>query len=377
MNTIKRSFFSIILGSFCFGTLMMCCQADQKTGASSTTQHQPIVEELIILLDDNPDIEDALEASLLEANRLNVQTLPEYHAFMDEMVTLIPTTRNLLPNCLEIYYLIDNSPDDFLLKNELFSDWIHKFINDWGNFLDTPESAAGLTTFYTDPVYNISDYYVGPSGWLTFNEFFARSLKPGKRTIAGLCDDKIIVSAADNRFQCSNYIDKDAEITVKGVTYSVIELLDGSPYQDRFAGGIFMHSYLSAHDYHRFHVPVRGTVKESRVITEKVALDVVMKSDGSLDMVDGTGYQFAQERGLIVMESPFGLVAILPIGMGEVSSVTMTAEVGAELRKGEEFGFFQFGGSDMVILYEAGKVKITAELDTHYKVGEAIARVVK
>nr|NQU93736.1 phosphatidylserine decarboxylase [Bacteroidota bacterium] len=355
----------------------MCNQPDQKGGDSSANQHQPIVDELITLLKDNPDIKDALEASLQKANRMNVQTLPEYYNYIDEMVTLIPTTRNLLPNALEFYYLIDNSPDGFLQKNKLFSDWNHKFIDDWGKFLGTPESAAGLATFYTDPTYHIEDYYEGPSGWLTFNQFFARDFRPGKRPIAGLCDDGIIVAPADSKYHGSWEITEDAEITVKGITWSVLELMDGSPYQDRFRGGTFMHSYLSAHDYHRFHVPVRGIVKESRVITGDVVLDVVMNDDGSLDMVDGTGYQFTQERGLIVMESPIGLVAILPIGMGQVSSVTMTADVGVELHKGEEFGFFQFGGSDIIILFEPGKVKITAEIDTHYKVGEAIARVIR
>jgi len=63
-------------------------------------------------------------------------------------------------------------------------------------------------------------------------------------------------------------------------------------------------------------------------------------------MIDGTGYQFTQARGLIVIDSPVGLVAVLPIGMGQVSSVNLTAQVGAHLAKGEEFGYFAFGGSD-------------------------------
>jgi len=359
--------------------MLLGCQSNSKhehKGKAEHPNHQPIVEELIELLKDNPGIKDALQASLKKANRMNVQTLPEYYTLLDAMVTLIPTTRNLLPNALEFYWLIDNSPDGFLQKSELFSQWNHKFIDDWGKFLDTPESAAGLSTFYADPSYHIDDYYQGPSGWLTFNQFFARKYRPGKRPIAGLNDDKIIVAPADSKYHGSWEISEDAKITVKGITHSVIKLLDGSPYQDRFRGGTFMHSYLSAHDYHRYHVPVRGVVKEIRTINGKVVLDVIQNEDGSFDMVDGTGYQLTQERGLIVMESPFGLVAILPIGMGQVSSVTLTAEKGIELRKGEEFGFFQFGGSDIIILFEPGKVEITAKIGTHYKVGEEIARTI-
>ena len=138
-----------------------------------------------------------------------------------------------------------------------------------------------------------------------------------------------------------------------------------------------MHSYLSAHDYHRFHVPVGGIVREVRNIPGRVILDVIKKEDGSLDMTDGDTYQFTQARGLIIIESAIGLVAVLPIGMGQVSSVNLTAEVGAILAKGEEFGYFTFGGSDIIIMFEADKVKITAEVGTHYNQGKAVATTVE
>jgi phosphatidylserine decarboxylase len=117
-------------------------------------------------------------------------------------------------------------------------------------------------------------------------------------------------------------------------------------------------------------------IKEVRNIPGKVTMDVIRKPDGSLDIVDGTGYQFTQDRGLIVIDSQVGLVAVLPIGMAQVSSVTLTAEVGAKLTKGEEFGFFSFGGSDIVTLFEAGKVQLDAKVGTHYNQGRRIGRAV-
>ena len=346
--------------------------------AESDVKHQPIVEKLIRILEAKPELKEALKESIRKADRLDAPTLTAYYKFLDEYVTMIPTDRDLLPMCLEFYYLIDQSPDGQLQKDDLFRQWTHKFIKDWGSFLDTTESAKGLETLYTNPIYNIDDYMQAPSGWLTFNQFFARHVRPGKRPIDGLCDDSVIVSAADSVFQGQWKIDKDLQITTKSFKWSVIELLDGSPYQDRFKGGILIHSYLSAHDYHRYHVPVGGVVKEIRAIQGKVVLDVIKKDDGSLDMVDGTGYQFTQARGLIVIDSPVGLVAVLPIGMGQVSSVNLTAEVGATLAKGEEFGYFTFGGSDIIVMFEAdSNLKITAEVGTHYNQGKTIATVVK
>ncbi|MCB1811962.1 MAG: phosphatidylserine decarboxylase, partial [Candidatus Competibacteraceae bacterium] len=70
-----------------------------------------------------------------------------------------------------------------------------------------------------------------------------------------------------------------------------------------------------------------------------------------------------------------GYVAILPIGMGPVSSVELTPDVGATLHKGEELGFFQFGGSDVVVLFQQDAVDITAKTGQHYLQGEAIGSV--
>ena len=83
-----------------------------------------------------------------------------------------------------------------------------------------------------------------------------------------------------------------------------------------------------------------------------------------------------QTRGLIVLETKYGYVAILPIAMPQVSSVVVTAEEGVALKKGDEISYFQFGGSDIVYLFSANmNVSMTAHKGTHYKVGTKIGEV--
>lgn len=149
-----------------------------------------------------------------------------------------------------------------------------------------------------------------------------------------------------------------------------------------------MHAFLGTNDYHRQHTPVAGTVVEARVIPGQVYLEVVaelvpgdpnerhrLKPHRTFDVLDSTGYQFAQARGLIVLETAIGLVAMLPIGMCQVSSVIITAEKGVTLRKGEKVSYFQFGGSDIVVLFEAkSNVSFTAQAGIHYKMGTPIAQ---
>jgi phosphatidylserine decarboxylase len=340
--------------------------------SGSETAHQPIVLELLALLKSRPDLQAALQDSIQGAGLAEVRTLAAYLVFLDEMVTLIPTDRNLNQFISRFYYLIGQSPNGELRSDAAFQDWSRKFAADWGAFLDTTESAGGIAGFFADPSYHIEDYCTSPSGWLTFNQFFARQVRPGKRPIDGLRDDGIVVSPADAVYQGQWPILADSTITAKGLTWSVLELLDGSPYRDRFRDGVLTHSFLDVNDYHRYHVPVGGVVKEARKIPGRVMMDVIKRPDGTFDAVDGTGYQFTQDRGLLVLDSPLGLVAVLPIGMAQVSSVNLTAQVGAELTKGEEFGFFAFGGSDIVMLFEAGKVRLDATIGTHYQQGKQI-----
>lgn len=87
------------------------------------------------------------------------------------------------------------------------------------------------------------------------------------------------------------------------------------------------------------------------------------------------GYQFVQSRGLVVLHTDIGMVAILPVGMAVVSSVILTAEEGVTLRKGEELGYFQFGGSDVIVMFEAKpKVRLDAVVGVHYRIGVQIGK---
>jgi len=270
------------------------------------------------------------------------------------------------------FFIIGQS--EALKENVQVQDWIKHFVASFGQYLDTPASVAHIGQFTSDPSFHIDDFYQGPSGWLTFNQFFARQVRPSKRPIAGLSDGITVVAPADSTMQSIEPITDEATIVVKDVTYTIADLLDGSAYADAFAGGTFVHAYLSVADYHRFHVPFAGTIREAKIIPGFTFIDFVKAEDGSLQAVDGTGYQWRQDRGLVVLETEeIGLIAILPIGMGQVSGVVITAEEGAALHKGEEFGFFQFGGSDVIVPFQKDMVEIDAELNTHYLQGEAWA----
>jgi len=356
----------------CLGAFGACSRAPR-----AQMNHEPGVAALIALHESRPDLDDALGRAIEAAGVTGIGDRDGFYRYVDGLVTWSPVEREMVPKVLALHYVIGQAPGDVLNEDEAFADWMSQVARAWGEFLDTPASVARIESFTSLPGYNIDDYVPGPSGWLTFNQFFARQIRPGKRPIADPRDDTVIVSPADAAFMGAWPIDANSTVTLKGAEWRIADLLADSPYADAFANGIYTHTFLYVDDYHRFHTPVGGIVREVRNVHGRVYLDVVKQADGSLGSVRGDTFQFNQERGVVVIDSPaLGLVAVVPVGMSLISSVNLTPQVGAELRKGDEFGYFLFGGSDIVMLFQDRGVVLDAEVGTKYLQGQRLGRLV-
>jgi phosphatidylserine decarboxylase precursor len=273
---------------------------------------------------------------------------------------------------LNFHLLVGYSPNDILNNDKEFREWLGEFAKEHGKFLNTNLSAGDLHTFIENPEYRIQDYDPGPGGWMSFNQFFTRRFKPGMRPIDEPCNNKVIVSPTDSVYLGNWPIDSELQLNVKGTNWSISELIDGSEYAERFAGGVFTHSYLEITDYHRYHVPVGGEVLEARILPGDVITEIGTDLKGDPTVKDEIGFQFKQARGILILETIIGLVAVIPVGMGHTSSINFTAEQGVRLVKGEECGYFAQGGSDMILLFE-NNVRFTAEPGRKYQVGRQIA----
>ena len=375
--------------------------------------HKQITLELIDLVNKNPEIGKMLEESIAEAKETNpdpetnpVQNLSEYYNFIDNESDLIPQdvlknpstlTRDQISQSIYYFYFLVGQPlpeleNKHLYRNSIqyyepFSSWLRNFADIWGKFLDTNESwnQTIYQEFYNDPIYGLqNEWYESPSNWSTFNQFFARHLKsPNERPIASPSDPAVVVSPADSVPQGIWAIDNNSRIQVenglkiKCVRYFSVEDLLGndSAYKDAFADGVLTHTELDVNDYHRFHFAVGGVVKDKRIIQQNVSLDAKWYSRlGEYDSVDSTGWQFSQTRGYVIVDTgKYGLVALIPMGMAQVSSVNFEddVKVGTVHKKGDMLGYFQFGGSDFIMLFQkrAG-FKITATGRDHLLMGK-------
>ena len=354
----------------------------------------------------------AFENALHKVNHYKLEGMPELYT-LDDYYDWLATFLKWIPHensrGREIYdhlcrfYLILDQPSLRILQSPQslesingaqlplspLSQWMVDFSKQIGTFLDDPASlsAASLQSFYASPTYHMDDYEPGQKGWKTFNQFFSRKTKFGARPITSPQDHTVVVSPADSTFVGWWPVNEMSQIMVKNLTWSLTQLLAGSPYQDAFKGGIFLHSFLNTSDYHRLHTPTCGKVLEARTILGQVYMDVVAVPRDSnkltntsyqLEVIDGTGYQFSQARGLLVLNSPVGLVAVIPVGMAHVSSIVMTVHAGEDLSKGDEFAYFQFGGSDVVMLFEKkANLNLIAQPHTHCRQGEWIGNALE
>jgi phosphatidylserine decarboxylase len=328
--------------------------------------------------------------------------LPDYIEYLEEFSRWAPQqssnpgwadpetgfSQEVYDHLCHFYYLIDQpvGTDGATLVQDIdwFSQWLVDFADLWGSFLNTADSFSdAILQTYIDfsPYFRVQDSMIDgkpnkPGGWNSFNEFFARELNPGLRPIASPEDNSVITMPADCTYRMQYPISPDSKIpkiTVKKTHQfaSIPELLEGSKYANAFANGTFVHYFLGPYSYHRFHTPVAGMLEECYAVQGLTFLEVNLVN-GQFDAPDnsgddpspgtnsGEGYEFTQARGVLTIDttnSPhgdMGIVAVIPVGMCQVSSVNMTATPGP-VAKGDEFGYFLFGGSDIILLFQQGK----------------------
>ncbi|TGB13415.1 phosphatidylserine decarboxylase [Streptomyces palmae] len=264
---------------------------------------------------------------------------------------------------------------------EMFTD----FTNLQGMQMDDPKSRS-LVRQWIDELgpKRMADYREGD--WSTFNKFFIRELAPGARPIDGRLDPGVVVAPTDCVIRMIvDELTEDTPIPVKMVAMNVRQLLDGSEFAECFTrgkpsnpgGGTAVSCVLMPDSYHRYHAPVGGQVVEARDDIGGVD-DEGNDHSGPLDNGnDGRGRRPHRvypdfRRGYVIIKTPYvnhraepdgeGYVGLVALGLESISSVRfldkfrkVTREAPVEVRKGEEIGFFQYGGSLNILLFEKGR----------------------
>lgn len=401
-----------------------------QTGTDNK-DYGPATQALVKKLENDPELKALVEKSIAQASKINpdkntnpVQHFDQYYDFVNHAEQSLPWALlekeaypklfdNIFTSICAFYFLIDQPLAELegkgLVNNSLqyyepFAEWLITFSRSWGAYLDTEDSWNNdyYQKALADAKFGLqNDWYESPDNWTTFNEFFSRYLKsPDQRPIAAPSDASVVTAFADSQPQgvwaideASNLVANEEDVLVKTARLrSISELIgEDSEYKDAFANGTFTHSFLDVNDYHRYHFPVSGTVKEVRVIQGINPTGGILTYDTQQQQYvfnphAKTGWQTIETRGCVIVETEdYGLVALLPIGMIAVGSINYEDEVvpGAQVVKGDMLGHFAFGGSDFVMVFQAGvNFELTAPKDEtgsfkHMLMGEALGQLTK
>lgn len=301
---------------------------------------------------------------LLEALNHIVTTAPLYNPD--------PNKLNNFPVSSLFTYMMMTPGGEAAFRDEAFNGALRTILKEWCVFLDSERSLYVLnegedgwlspSAFWYNKLYEfvIPDRAAPHWGWASFNAYFHRQIKADWRPVTKPDDPKVIVSANDGTvYNIASNVKPIDRFWLKGQPYSLVNMLHHE-HLERFIGGDVFQSFLSGADYHRWRAPIDGVVRKAQVV------DGLMFSDAETAGYDPTAATYSQgyeaavnTRGLVFIESEdplIGMVCVMPIGITEISSVTITVAEGAAVKKGDELGYFSYGGSSMCLVFQPGTI---------------------
>lgn len=221
----------------------------------------------------------------------------------------------------------------------------------YGQRMDSPSSADKIEAFVQD--FDIDLSIARKQEFASFNDFFTRELTAEARPIN--TNVNVVASPADGKVLAWADI-RGGDFPVKGSRFDVHAFLNDRELSDRFADGSVIVTRLAPTDYHRFHFPVGGSVSE----TTKIKGDYYSVSPIALGKMSKI-FCMNKREYTVIQSVRFGDVVMVEVGATMVGSIIQTA-TGNTVEKGTEKGYFEFGGSTVVLLFEKDKIHIDADL---------------
>lgn len=235
-----------------------------------------------------------------------------------------------------------------LVKNPIFSAL-------YGFMQRLPSSKRKIRPFIEAFNVDPSEFLKSIHSFTSFDDFFTRELKSGARPICAM--ESTAIMPADGRYLFYQDINKADGFVVKGEKFDLATLLEDQSMARRYAHGSMIMARLCPTDYHRFHFPCDCIPSESRIINGWLysVNPIAIKKD--IDI-------FTKNKRAIteLMTEHFGKILFLEIGATNVGSIHQTYIPGKHYPKGSEKGYFSFGASSLILLFEPGRITLDGDL---------------
>ncbi|KAJ3900638.1 phosphatidylserine decarboxylase [Lentinula edodes] len=368
--------------------------------------HVPAVQNFKDNINADPELVDLFEQVFLQVSpESRVRTFEQLLLCMDKIVVAAPkfqVNRNDQgeiiggePIGVPLYLLLDllsnTSAGYDLFRKVEFNAAMKNLLDFWGSYLRGSQSnntlndsdegwfgQLGLATLENErgifnEIYECPDYTAVNRGFTSWDAFFTRKFKPDARPIQRPDPPFFFIFNAceSTVYRISTDIKEHDQFWLKGQPYSIYDMLGrrDDEVSRSFIGGTVYQAFLSPYDYHRWHSPVDGTIREIQLVpgTYYAALpdDGAGESDPDFQPGDPRGAIIrsqawlteAATRAIIHIEADnkaIGRIVFIGIGMVEVSTCQITVEEGDRVKAGDEIGMFHFGGSSHALIFERG-----------------------
>jgi phosphatidylserine decarboxylase len=237
---------------------------------------------------------------------------------------------------------------ELLIKKKVFSKM-------YGAFCDSRRSIKKVKPFVEYFDIDMSHSVKSINEFDSFNDFFTRKMKEDARLVHKT--PEALISPGDGRLLAFENIDLNRLVQVKGSTYSLNELIADAKVATKFSGGVCVILRLCPTDYHRFHFVDDGVCEE----TVRIAGDYYSVNPIALSRVPELFCKNKREWSIFHSKN-FGDILHIEVGATCVGSILQTYTAREPVEKGDEKGYFKFGGSTTILFFEKDKVKIAKDI---------------
>ena len=343
----------------------------------------PVVREFRELVEGDPVLRMYAERMIAEVprakpyRRRHLESVDQLLRLINEVLTMAPEFGEqavTLPLTAILDWTMGTAAGFAFYRDPRVNGMLKKFLTVWCEFLSSKDSLyvlndspRGWTSDAAQAAVGMDQYEHDPDeehwGFASWNDFFTRRFRQGARPVASPDDDKVIVNACESTpYRISTGVQRQDRFWIKSQPYSLADMLARDESVDQFVGGTVYQAFLSATNYHRWHSPVAGTIV--RAFVQEGTYYSEADSEGA-DAVEPKNSQpylaHVATRAVIVIQADdpvIGLTAFVAVGMLEVSSCILHKNIapGYHVAKGEETGYFQFGGSTHCLVFRPGAI---------------------
>ena len=252
----------------------------------------------------------------------------------------------------------------------------------YGKSQDSPKSAQKVAPFINNFNIDIDQYQKGSfkanpieTSYKSFNEFFIRAFQDGQRTFTQKNNE--MAAFAEARYFGHESMSDDLNVPVKGSMLRAVDLIGDPELAKEFIGGPLMIARLCPVDYHRYHYPDSGNTLQSFTVP------------GDLHSVNPLALKYRHdifiknERRVSILETEhFGKLAYIEVGATCVGKIVQSFDESEPFKKGDEKGYFLFGGSTVVLCGVKGAwapssdmlENTKAGIETYIQLGDVVAQ---